>query len=212
MLDKVLSLYEEKISSLPWVERYGGLARIYERTNEENTEVFPISYSLNPETCSEERLKQLIPDDSYLSLVYFEQLSSITTSKRTISRKRSKMTYSTSVRFIAWVNMPSLGIENTDDSSYLLFPSFAKAIESRVTIPEDHVLKQALNRTPRVSNLILEDKDETKNNVFGSYSFSNEAALFYPYDYFSATFDIEWGVNEQCISELKINPIDCIKL
>lgn len=212
MVAQLISLFEDKISSLSWVERYGGLSRIFSRQLEDSVEVFPISYNTNPASCSEEKLRALIPDSDYLSLVYFEQISDVDTSRRNLSRKRSLVNYSVQMRFIAWINLYAIGIQNTNDSSYLLFPSFAKVMKEKVVIPENHELKDMIKIEPKVSNITLESKDTTKSSVFDQYSFSEEAAMFFPYDYFSATFQIDWTMNENCLSEIDINPVDCIKL
>lgn len=211
MVDKILSLYEPVITKLPWVERYGGLTTIFKRQNEDNVEIFPICMNVNPSDM-EYKLMDLVPDAQYTSVCYYEQLSNIQTGRLNASGGRSSIIYSTNVRFVAWINAPKLGLDDINNSA-LLFPSVRKALTEKVTITDDHVLKGIIRISPKVSNVILEAKETTKNNVFGKYSYPDEMVMFYPYDYFSATFDIEWVISEKCLAENQfLDPVTCVNL
>lgn len=211
MVDKILSIYENDLKQLGFIERYGGLSQIFVRQMEDHVEVFPIAWNANPEL-DEHRLQELVPNANYKSVAYFEQLGSITTSFDTLAGGRKRVVYSTQLRFIIWVNTPAIGLEELS-TTYVLFPRIRQVLTKRIKqIPEDHPLKKYMVKAPQISNVILESKDETRSNVFGRYSFSEERALFYPYDFFSFTFDIDWSINEKCFEELDISPIQCIDL
>lgn len=102
----VAELLKERLKDIPWIGRLAGLVRpiTYERSGAKIT--IPVAASVQDRSgcASSEALREMVPDDQYAAMVYFEDQGTT----RTTSRTRGTL-YTSNLRLVCWVNVSKLG-------------------------------------------------------------------------------------------------------
>jgi hypothetical protein len=198
MINSIIQAFTDQVISLPWVERYGGLVRPAVKTFiDENSgliynKTYPISCDVNEKECWEKgRYQDLIPNDKYKSITYFEQRGAITI-KETQMTGREMLEFNAPITFVAWLNLPKLGISECSS------PVFeASAIKMLMNLKVSELPFQALG-----VKVIIEASSPKNEGVFTKYSYGDKfGLLLYPFDYFSININIRWYVQPQCLPE-----------
>lgn len=172
MINTVIAAYQTDITSLGWVENYGGLTKLVTNSKDQNVQ-YPISQFTNFEQCwNGGAFNKLVPDDSINSLVYYEQITPTSFSyveSQGYSRRLKK--YETDVRVIIWLNLNKMGLEHTVDNSSFI-NDLIKVFNNEKT-----------GSGARFKAMPLRVDDyETTYDVFKKYNYSNiEKMLYYPY-------------------------------
>jgi hypothetical protein len=196
-----------KILTLPFLERYGGIAHSitakFQAGDGFNAATFPVSMSLTHSECFDRgKYINLVPDDRYKSVAYLEGLNS--PARVTFSReKRAMATITQTVRFTAWLNLPKLGWATMDNVALAALGTVAM-LEG-----EYPVTYAGQEGRLRVGDAIIY---LDRNNAFGGYSYQDKQALFmWPYGFFSVGFTCTVLLPLSCLAELEIaSPIECL--
>lgn len=185
MIGSILQILGEDIKALAWVERYGGLVKTY--TNH-NKQTFPISCEVSEADCrSDQRYQDLIPNDNKKSILYFEELGSLTDQgKDNKHTKRRK--FVSEVRLVGWLNLQSLGLtacNASDEAIRSLLPLLLK---------EDHIISGGLLDGGVLNTRISKIPPKQHEQIFAKYNYAqNKAYWMYPYDFFA--IDIKINLN-----------------
>lgn len=172
MINNAIAAYQSAITSLGWVENYGGLTKLVRNSKDQEVQ-YPVSQYVNFEQCWNGGVfKKLVPDDSINSLLYYEQLNNTSTSffeANGISRRIKQ--YLTDARLIVWVNLNKMGLEQTTDAS-----AFVNDLMKVYDIDKTGDGARYETQVLAVENF------ETTRGVFEKYNYSNiDKLLYYPY-------------------------------
>lgn len=213
MVNLLLKAYQDAITSLGWIERYGGLVRpvvtqeltVMDGKTFKVPVVYPVSCLIESSCTDPGIFKRLQPDSTYKSVAYFEQRGS---GKLAIEGPaRNLLTLTVPLRFVAWLNFQKLGIDGCPDTlSFQL--SVAKALSGPPIITDSTLLSQGGS----VSILEFEFPEQRASLIFSPYSYAEkEWAFFPPYGFFALDMRAKITVNLACFEEPEINdPIQCL--
>lgn len=202
------------LTGLNFVERYGAVAMPvtakFERSSTGSAELptfgertFPVSCDLTETECFEQgKYKNLVPNDAYMSVAYLEQQGGATVQAE--GPKFNELTATERVRFVCWLNMKRLGIDNCEGTTAFELAAIDALIgEHRAEV--DGLNVAVLIRTVRVL-------PKSPAAVFGAYSYAGMRwAFFWPYDFFAVEFDAVTRVNRSCIADVTLGtPVNCV--
>lgn len=201
---------ESKITALNFVERYGGQAipitADFPSEEGPNRQTFPVSCNLSSIECFEQdKYKNLLPNQSYKSVCYIEELS-----QSNIDFDGPKSVYwNTILRFrvVCWLNFLKLGFDDCKGTDRFAL-ALIKAVLNQgkqYAIDRDGI-KGAL----KIISAKVVEKDH--RNIFGRYSYNAMTHLFFwPYDYFAAEFQAAVTISGGCIDDLELGEeIECL--
>lgn len=193
MIDTTLNLFEEYITGLEWVERYGGLTKIVQRENDKAN--YPVSINANFLDCFENGIyAKMVPDDSVKSIVYFQQTSEV----RFDEERRGSFVqqiYSGGAKMIVYINLPNLGVE----SPMSITPFVSDIVRQFDLEIEDNDWKHQVF----VSGV---DTVDSTRALFSAYKYSNvERLMWYP----SLVFSI--NLNTRAVGQFACDTLFSIK-
>ncbi|MGH1338317.1 MAG: hypothetical protein ACRBFS_19490 [Aureispira sp.] len=215
-LDVLIDYISPLVSSVVWVDRYAGLVQKLEKRTSDNksTVTYPVACNVINANCgTKPPFEALVPDDRASSIVYWEELTSMTTSPLLDSKSganwngwvRSKGR----ARVVVWANLKKLGISECTlpPSSYLELQR-TLTIETNIALPVD-VNGVAQNGSLKVFPFRVAPKDV--NEVFGKYTYKKNVNYYLkPYDYFA--LDVEFVIDYCYKREVRFipsPPINC---
>lgn len=199
------------ITALNFVERYGGRAIPVSAKFEAGggddpsfpTKTYPVSSQISEKQCFEGgKYLNLVPNEQYKSVAYLEQTAGASGARSDFTEEGISITET--VRFVCWLNMRKLGIDNTKGTFAFeaaaikaLFKEYNTTIEG-VSVSVDPVSFRIVNKNPRA--------------VFGQYSYSNiDWAFFWPFDYFAIDFTFRVLLDAGCLEDVTLgNEISCL--
>ena len=209
MIAPILEFLRPEILALPWVEQYGGMVRTVSRPQMLNIDdvpqiimqSFPVSCDVSAADCwNNERYKDLVPNDVYKSVSYFEERGGMRLDG--ISAVNGLLEFSANVSFVAWLNMKKLGYDTCHFADYVaatMFP-FLRKKNVPVTAPFKCLVSvEPINFEARGAD------------IFEGYAYQDEQALlFYPYDYFAINCMVKIQLDPKCLPEYVVEtPIIC---
>lgn len=204
------TLLSPQIITLDWVGKYGGVVKtLYREVVEGNKTIIkklPIACDVSPSDCNNQSIfQELVPDDNFKSVVYWEEVSPLSNMGLTKTNKFNERKFKATARIIVWLNLAKLGIDNCKDGA--------------LTIPS---LEQILTKKGKISGGMLDGShiwitpkqilNQDINVVFGKYDYPKLKNFFaYPFDFYAIDVDIEL---HQCLSNNTVlpilPPIDCL--
>jgi hypothetical protein len=210
MIENIIKSFEEKITNIGWIERYGGLVKPVKRTfaidDSLIVKTFPVACGVNAKECWEKgKYQDLIPNDKYKSLAYWEQRGSVSCSYQRVDGDKYMCIFSAPVSFVCWLNMPKLGFD--DCTSSHLFEAHMLKVLSKVGV---------VTSPYQINNLkcVIDGLAPKNETIFQKYSYDDrEDLLMYPFDFFSINMTFSWGVLLNCIPDVELStPISCVTL
>lgn len=201
MISQIGDIIIDKISGLPFIDKYTGVVKILSYKDKLpngnfQTKKFPAACNITLDECSTGRYKDLIPDDSKKSVLYLEDRG-----MRFIKKEGANISWRASYNLICWLNMPKLGF---NDCSYS-----AIAITSIVSkLPTTPFNSPLFNNIYQKVNINLIGQESKANSPFAKYSYDEtiNQFLMYPFDYFTLLLDVDFTVNQKCIEIPALNP------
>lgn len=204
------------ITSLGLFQRLSALAIPVTRTEVIETETssievkktYPVGWGISDTQCWDQgRYKELIPDHSYISLGYFEEVGGLTPDR---NADQHNLLYTGQVRFVFWANIPKLNLNDAGNTTMTVSDNIAMAVidavQDRRTVISD---AQFINSYATLRDAKVEQKSAA---IFSKYSYENvEALLLWPYDFGAVTFTLRIEVPRGCVQPITAGtPIDCI--
>ena len=205
MIHIIEQVLASRIAQLQFVERYGGVAypltAQFPGANEVKT--FPVSTQVSANSCfQQDKYKNLIPDDRYISLAYLEGL--VNPSRITFDGpKKGVVIMAQLVRFVCWLNLPKLGFTDLARVSDLA----VKTIDT-LTGEFAFTYRGTSGRLSVKNSRTLFDRQA----IFGQYSYFDRQEVFmYPYAFFALEMEVTAQVGRKCIDDITYPaPINCI--
>jgi hypothetical protein len=203
MTESLVETLRSRIEGLEWVGQYGGLVRTISRIipsveGKSIQQVFPVSCNVNINQCWETgEYQSLAPNDAYKSVCYFEQLGSLQTADSPLPNVSR---YTVPLRFVAWLNLKKLGIENGCNTS--------ERIETNVMQLFDfHFQGVAAGSISGLLSCEIRDIISKDDGVFRKYSYSDKQnLLFSPYDFFSIDIELMFDTDGKCVQPFVLQP------
>ena len=208
LIDLLLS---PELKALTQVDKYAGMVRtIYQRVDNgtENSPIkrYPVACDVqNPDCANTGVYDELIPDDKYNSLVYWEEVSPMKNNGYSSSQKDFyNKTFTGTARLVFWGNLAALGLEDCNGLFYAL-PDIEKILTKKGRISSGEY--EGFNYWIQPQSMVKQDI----NVVFGKYDYSKDVRYYlYPYDFFAV--DVTFQLN-QCLKKGGAFPvlpsIDC---
>lgn len=174
--------------------------------------MFPVREGVNADTCyNRGKYEDLVPDDRYKNLVYWEELAGMVeaTPPSSLNLSRQYLYLRGSARLVYWLNLPKMGMNNDvyrtvgDQFAWSLIEALRDGFK---------VASGAFNGV----NVIFENARQTPRNIsiFSKYSYDPETVnkyVLYPYDFGAVDFDITMIVPRRCITGLTLGTeIECV--
>lgn len=224
MIRQIVKTFEPAVSSLAWVERYGGVSTLLAHPKETNDGfkkvVYPITEAVTNANCwdGKKRYKDLVPNDGIKSILYYQQARPIVILNNGIDGSLKRSRFKCELTVVVWLNLKELGTQNhsakhhvdadlvrvlgtvTNKKSWSLTPGMVFD-ETEMEDPETYVTE-------------LHSPDYTLNTVFGQYNYKNADKYYlYPYESISLSLTVEWVMKNACLDSWAPEaPLTCINL
>lgn len=204
------NLLTPRITALDWVDRYGGIVRtvnLQVKGKGDKLEIkrYPVACDVTPKDCDNVKIQQdLVPNDAYKSVIYWEQVSPMANSGFTSTKDFYTKKFKGTARIVVWLNLAKLGVDNCKDG-FLTLPS----LEEALTIKGNNLPAPYDGFQFWVQPLKMVKQDI--NTVFGHYDYDKLKNYYlYPFDFYA--IDVAFEMN-QCLSKggvfTPLPPIDC---
>ena len=209
MLDLICDNFKTQIAALPYSGKVAGLTKTAVRRIEGETEdgqkyllseqKFPIASNVVGASCFDNgTYKELAPNSTLKSVIYFEQLS-----PEIITPETQLKQYEANVKFrlVAWFHLKKIGVtgELPNEIKYELM----KILQTGISVTVNgHVSKVRI-----AINQIVTDP-----SVFAKYSYEKvliENMLLYPYAYFAIDCTASYFLNPKCYTFTPLTEIEC---
>ena len=227
MIAAIADILKDKLTNLPWLERFGGLVTLAQRPRLAVVEggaqvvtgydIYPVACDVNAANCWENGVyKHFEPDSSKAGIAFFVDNGG-SVLREYHGPKNANLVFTFDLKFLCWLNLTRLGTGLTlghCNVSGRLTPlvmaqfwgkhdAFGKFDGGQ----EEHALQDI-----EVTSISQPIKNPS---VFAPFTFATDqtkAALFmYPYDYFALRVQGTFRVNVKCLEDVFFAPAaDCI--
>ena len=212
MIEQIIKGFDTKITATGWIERYGGLVRTITKGFPVDEGVvyksFPVSCGVTAKECWEKgKYQNLVPDDKYKSIAYWEQRGPVSCQKSTrVSADLYLNEFSAPVSFICWLNMPKLGFDDCGNS-HLFEAQMLKILTTGsvfITDPPYDIMELSV---------VIDGVAPKNETIFTKYSYEDRThLLMYPFDFFSVNLTFKWKVNLCAVPDVTLGePVICNK-
>lgn len=199
MTNDIADIIKDKIDGLPFVDRLAGMVKVLTISEETDTgkkrKSFPVACNVSASECNNvSKLKDLTPDSSKRSVMYFEELGGTVMT----GTDRNYLLFRSSVRLVCWLNLQKMGLTDCGWSSTAVL-SIMKELSS---------MTQPANYNSKYIQLQVKQINEAEKSplLFSKYTYdeATNQYLIYPYDYFAINITVEFKINSNCIDPLEI--------
>lgn len=204
MVNKILEQFRTDVEAIPWIDKYGGLAKTIEVDGEVDGKQYVIHYPVScgnaNESCiSSGNYTELLPNTNYKSVVYFIQETPF---QRIGKKDRSfdVWEFKTTLRLVCWLNLPKLGYKDQFCNAVSLFVmDFWKNIESFKTSNPSAKL-EVIAQLPNDEKLVFQ---EYLGGVI-----QDRMGLFtlYPYGFFGLNISLTADLAPSCWDAVPVLP------
>ena len=206
MLELTLVPLKDELTALPWVERYGGIARPL-RIYTEGTEtykLYPIRKGLTHDQCHRQaRYTDLIPDSRYANLLYSE-IQQHPTERPSTVKGRNMVMMESKVRLVYWLNLAKMG--KTQDGSEVTAGRIGKELISTL-IGMAKLTDGSTVEYLGFTNIVSDPA------IFSPYDYPQSigALMLYPYDFGAVDFTVRHHFTGGCDTPMALEtPIECV--
>lgn len=194
MTHDIANILKGRLNTLPFKDVLEGLVRPAKVVKGGVEKTFPLTYNINPNTCSNGQLLALTPDSTKRSIIYFEDGG---TTLR--GEDGGYLLLTTSLKLICWFNYKR--IDTTLYESAIIALNILKLIPDRLP-----------NNVPYLGILIrFTGQDSRESNPFTKYTYDEPRTQFitYPYDWVALNFAVDYKIARDCIDDIILNPDAC---
>lgn len=209
MIHTITTPIKDAISDLPLFTdgtdtRIAGVVQpVTKKDKEGNRFTFPASCDVDGLACWEQgRYFDLLPNDLYRAVIYFEQLTGV----RFQGYKDSKdkiMIYQANLRLVGWLNLKKLGSTDCTITSRLVL-GIIKALtttKGETSRTSGKLSVQDATYTNAVVEVEPVQQVRQDQSVFSRYTLK-ETNLLYPWDYFAIDLACTLYVGRECFDEV----------
>lgn len=201
MIDVISEVLKPKITSLGFIERYGGLTQLVCKTIciQEKPQIFkdiyfPVTCEADDNCFKQGEYSPIVPGNC-TSIAYLEADDLVPV--KCDGPKGNDFHYTFNLRLVFWGNLAKLGYEK-DESIEAIIMCFIRELNGRCDLPAPYMGYFDLG-LPRVT------KDMKR--IFGIYSYFDKIkkALLYPNAYFALDWKVKLKVNMGCATPEELN-------
>lgn len=209
MINLIATELKTKILELGLTERFGGLVQPVTQDVNGDSFTFPISCDVSGKECFETgKYADLVPNSSYKSVLYFEQIGDVGRPEIT-GAKRNTIKWSATLRLVGWLNLDKLGETDCAVTDQVVYTIIDKVTEGNGVYDISNAAFTNAKMTVRLDRVVKKSPD-----IFRAYSYSEFVGnLVYPFDYFAVDFAVNLYVNKACLTAyVPSTPIDCVEV
>ncbi len=212
MVTVIAEILRQKIASLEWVERVGGLVQVAERpiystaANLSQTvtgrQAYPVACTVNSADCWENGVYKLLePDSTKSSVVYFMDRGGVQCLGAE-GPKKGAVRYRFDIDMFCWLNLARLGEPITANGctvSGRIVPYFIEKLMGEHTATG--LFDGALEEDAFLGVTVLKIDEMRKSpDIFAPFDFQKRTELFFtPYDYFGLKISGEFVIPTSCL-------------
>jgi hypothetical protein len=196
MTPAIADIFIDKLTSnggLPFIDKIAGVVRPVIKLDvgeggKQIKKVFPVACNVTHTECLSGKLMDLVPNQKYKSLIFFEDLGTTPTGE-----DRKFFEFRTRLKMIMWFNLAKLG-KTACSVDYLAIAAVLKKLPTGTF---------NYNTTFSRVNITLVGVDPKSSAIFSKYSFDEATTqyLLYPFDYCATTWEVTYTIPHQCIDD-----------
>ena len=206
MITAIGEILKDRIKDCNFADRVAGIVQtisIQEKSKDYKTTIikkYPAACDVVGENCGESgsKYKDLIPNSSKRSVMYFEDVGGI----QFLRKERNDLVFEAKIRLIVWLNQQQLGKNECSVSAPIMAHLIAKL---STTSP--------FNFAPYTKMSIHIANIAQKNPaIFSKYTYDEAEMQFlmYPFDYFAIDLLVNYSINANCLDDFVIGvPDEC---
>lgn len=188
----IATLLKDRISQFTYVDKLAGLVRAVKREQEGGVITLPVAADVDDAlACDDSTLRDMVPDDRYACMVYFEDRGTAREQTRTRG-----ISYRSQLRLVCWINTAKFGGDIA--AADRIAQHFGGAIKSG-----------PYNDGPFIGlRHDVEGMPQRGAGIFSAYTYPDSARqyLMWPYDAFAIDISTEFRVKAGC--EDQVTPAD----
>jgi hypothetical protein len=186
MNETIASIVKDIILGIEMADKVAGLVRPAVLTINGAEKRFPVAFDVTAEQCQKGGYKELTPNSSYKSVMYFEDMGTTW-----LDRVGDVQLFEGRLKLVGWINtkkFPNMSCPN---------PYSTEMIKQIVrVIPVGHF---NWNDVFQRIQITITNEERKTPAIFGAYTYNELTQyLFYPYDYFALNLTIRYGYNINC--------------
>lgn len=198
MFHRLASILKERISQFTYVDRLAGLVRPITIEQGEDSRPIIVPVAIDAEdslACDESTQQEMIPDDRYACMVYFEGGSM----NREVSRTRG-ISYQVRMRLVCWINTEKFNGDVTAGEK--IMQQFIGVLDNRSPVTTDTFI--GLKTT-------AESVPEKGAGLFSRYTYKEgvNQYLHWPFDAFAIDISMTLRIKPGCEGVLNETDVTC---
>lgn len=186
MVIDIGNILVSKFTALPWIDQYTGVVKTVTRKDEKGqSRSFPIACN---ESLPAQGYSAITPDNSKRSVLYLEDKGI-----RPTGEDADGIHLKASFDLIGWLNMKLLKYNGCSYSGIAIAGILSK-------IPVNPFNESVYTRI----SIQFMGQYQKNANPFSKYTAYDETVtqyLLHPYDYFALSFDVDFVINKNCITD-----------
>lgn len=193
---RIASILKERISQFTYVDRLAGMVRVGQMERAGQVVKLPIAIDVDDDlACDDSTLREMVPDERYACMVYFEDRGF----QRITSRTRGT-SYRSSLRLVCWVNTAKLSSDPM--AGERIMQQFLGVVHAPSPVNTDTLV--GLRTT-------AETGPERGGSLFSSYTYPESARpfLMWPFDAFAIDIAAEYRLRPGCEEEPVPGDTEC---
>lgn len=191
----IAQLLKDRISQFAYVDRLAGIVRAVEREQAGGTITIPIAIDVDdPLACDDSSLRDLVPDERYACMVYFEDKGC-----RAVQSRTRGTSFECRMRLVCWVN--TARFNGDAHAADRIMQQFIGAIPSGV-----------YNDGPFIGvRHTIEAVPERGKAIFAAYSYPAEKRqyLLHPFDAFAIDILTVLRIKPGCEDQVNTTNAEC---
>ena len=191
----VALLLKDRISQFTYVDKLAGMVRAITRERAGGTMTIPVDIAVDaPLACPDEEISDLVPNEGYGCIVYFEDKG-----LRRIQSRTRGVSFESRLRLVCWVNTAKFSGDNY--AADRIMEQFIVALQDVPT-----------NEGPFIGvRHQVESVPERGKGLFGAYTYPESSAqyLLYPFDAFAIDIVTALRIRPGCEDQVTPGGVEC---
>lgn len=193
MLNKLICHIQAELEDIDFVETIGGLVKDIKVKVAGNEKHIPVSFEINKDECRYDNYRDLTPDSTKKSILFFDVLSEPTITEE----HRHYFVFEAKIRICVWINYKAVNIGLWNNS-----------------ILAANILKYVANKYDNLdymSAIRLFFAGQVNEDIYDKFNFdeAEKQYLTYPYSTFGMDYDVTWRVATSCVPDVALNVNEC---
>ena len=206
MTNDIGDIVIDRLSTLPWMDKYVGVVKTLSYQGQDKTgkaiiKRMPVSCRTSADECSSGRYTDLLPDSRVKSVTFLKD-----NGVRFVSRDGNKFYFRASFNLVVWLNLPALGYEACSYGGIAIAGILTKFPATPFQNTGSIYQQVKINVDGQLAN---------STNPFAEYTIPEEVMqyLMYPYESFVLPITVDFMTNKSCLDIPYVPaPLNCVNL